>query len=127
MNAPDAASVQRNVVLRVNSGRRTKDEPLAADAMNYRLLVRCIDLSSQTAHMHVNKIALRHEFIIPYLLKKHGTGQQLILSAHHVFKQAKLAWQQINGRAPRLAVRSIRSNFDGPNTQCGLARFRRPA
>src|SRR6516225_11836229 len=96
MNAPDTASVQRNVVLRVNSGRRTKDEPLTAYAMDHRLLVCCVDLSPQPTHVHVNKIAVRHEFIIPDLLEQHGASQQLVLSAHHVFKQAKLARQQVD-------------------------------
>src|SRR6184192_1565493 len=96
MNAPDTPSVQRNVVLRVNSGRRTKDEPLAAYAMNHRLLVCCVDLSPQLTHVHVNEIALRHEFVLPDLFEQHGAGQQLILSAHYVFKQTKLAWQQID-------------------------------
>src|SRR6516165_11849131 len=96
MNAPDTASVQRNVVLWVNSGRRTENETLTTYAVNHWGLVRGVDFSPQPAHVHVNEIALWHEFIVPDFLEKHGPGQQLILSAHHVLKQPKLARQQVD-------------------------------
>src|SRR5690242_13052427 len=96
INAPDTASVQRNVVLRVNSGRRTKNKAFTTYAVNHRLLVWRVDLSPQAAHVHVNEIAPRYKFVVPDFLEQHGAGQHLILSAHHVFEQAKLPWQQID-------------------------------
>src|SRR6516164_10472016 len=124
MNAPDTASVQRNVVLRVNSGRRTKDETLTAYTMDHRLLVCCVDLSPQPTHVHVNEIALRHEFIVPDLLEQHGASQQLILSTHHVFKQAKLARQQIDRAIATFGGARQQIELEWSNTQCGITVFR---
>src|SRR5204863_8282410 len=61
VNAPETTSVQRNVVVRMNSGRGTQDKPFAADIMDHRLLVGEVNLPAQTAHVHVDEIALRHE------------------------------------------------------------------
>src|SRR6516164_9284680 len=124
MNAPDAASVQRNVVLRVNSSRRTKNKTLTAYAVDYRLLVWRVDLSPQPAHVHINEIALRHEFIVPDLLEQHGAGQQLILSAHHVFKQAKLARQQVDRAVSAFGGARQQIELEWSNTQCGITVFR---
>src|SRR4030081_3649693 len=99
-NAPETASVQRNVVVRVNSGRRTEYESFPADAMDHRLLVGSVDLSPQPAHVYVNEIAVRHEFVVPHFFEQHRPGQQLILSAHHVLEQAEFPREQIDRAVP---------------------------
>jgi len=64
-NALAATSVQRNVVDRVNSGRRTENEAFAADIMDHRLLFGPVDLASQPTHVDIDEIALRYELVIP--------------------------------------------------------------
>src|ERR1700758_3060086 len=96
INAPDTTTVQRNVVLRVNSGRRTKNKAFTTYAVNHRLLVWRVDLSPQAAHVHVNEIDPRYKFVVPDFMDKHGAGQPLALSAPPVCEQANLPGQQID-------------------------------
>src|SRR5258705_13725988 len=94
--APEATSVQRNVVVRMNSGRRTEDETGAADIVDHGRLVRFVDLVPQPPHMHVDQVGVRHEFVVPDLLEQHCARQQLILTAHHIFEQTKYTWKKID-------------------------------
>src|SRR5882672_2648488 len=91
------ASAQRNVVVRVNSGRGTKHEPDAADIVNHRWLRGLVHLVPQPAHVDVHEIGLRNELVLPHFLEEHGAREDLVLPLHHVFEQAKLARQQIDG------------------------------
>src|SRR3954447_2008792 len=56
VNAPDTTSVQRKVVVRRNSGRRTEHKPFAADVVDHRMLVGRVDLPAQAAHVHVHQV-----------------------------------------------------------------------
>src|SRR5215831_8242621 len=95
-NAPETTSVQLNVVVRMNSGRRTEDETCAANVVNHGQLVRLVDLVPQPAHVHIDEVGLRHEFIIPDFLEQHRACQQLVFATHHVFEQAKLARKKLD-------------------------------
>src|ERR1700761_2762702 len=86
---PATASPQRKVTLRVKSGRRTEDESDAAHVVDHRRLLRLIDLSPQSTHVHVDQVRLRHEFVLPHLLEQHGACKNLVLALHHVFEQAE--------------------------------------
>src|SRR5579871_1710325 len=98
--APATTSVQRNVVVRAKSGRRTENEPNAAHIMDHRRLRRLVDLAPQSSHVHVDKVGLRYEFIIPDFFQQHRSRQRLILAPHHVFKQAELTRQEIDRAIP---------------------------
>src|SRR6266852_6308430 len=95
-NTPATASAQRNVVVRTNSGRGTKNESYAANIMDHRRLVRLIHLAPEASHMDVHQVRLRNELVLPYFLEEHCARKNLILALHHVFEQAKLARQQID-------------------------------
>src|SRR5882757_3755748 len=94
--APDATSVHRNVVVRVNSGRCTEDKSRTANIVDHRCLVRSVDLVPQPSHMHIDEVALRDEFVIPDLFEKHCPCQQLVLASHHIFKEAKFPRKQVD-------------------------------
>src|SRR6201986_4492536 len=94
--APDTISIQRKVVVRVNSGRRTENETFAAHIMDHGRLFGPVDLAAQPAHMHVDQIALRYEFVVPDLLEEHGARKQLILAVNDVLEQGELAGQEIH-------------------------------
>lgn len=70
-NAPDTASVQRNAVVRANSGRSTENKSLTAYIMDHRLLVGSVHLATEPPHVHINKIALGHELVVPDLFEQH--------------------------------------------------------
>src|SRR5882757_3800298 len=70
-----------------------KNETGAADIVNHGGLVGPVHLVAQAAHMHVDKIGSRDEFIVPDFLEQHGPRQQLVAALHHVLKQSKLARQ----------------------------------
>src|SRR5258705_7569875 len=96
------ASVQRNVTVRAKSGRGTENESDAADTMNHRWLLRVVDLVTQPAHMHVNEVGLRDEFVLPHLFEQHGSRQRLVLAAHHILEQAEFPRQQLDGAVAAL-------------------------
>src|ERR1700745_3457406 len=89
-------SVQRNVVVRINSGRSTEDETFAANVEDHRLLCGAIDLATQPAYVDIDEIALGHEPVVPAFLEQHRPRQQLVFATHHVFEQTKFAWQQFD-------------------------------
>src|ERR1700738_3578564 len=72
---------------------RAKNETGATDVVNHGGLVGPVHLVAQAAHMHVDKICGRDEFVVPDFLEQHGPRQQLVAALHHVFKQSKLARQ----------------------------------
>src|SRR5689334_6279521 len=59
--------IQRNM-----SGGRTKDESGAANILDHRRLVRSVHLMTQAAHMHVDQVCRRDEFVVPDFLEQHG-------------------------------------------------------
>src|SRR5689334_5969093 len=77
---PDAASVQRNVVVRMKSGRRTENESFATDVLYHRRVVAAVDLAAQPAHVHVDEIALWDDLVVPDFLEQHRARQQLVLA-----------------------------------------------
>src|ERR1700730_9737761 len=85
------ASVQRNVLVRAKSGRRTEDETHAADVVNHRRLVRLVHLAPQPPHMDVDEIGLGNELVVPHIFHQHGPRH-----------------------TPLFAVRSMRSSSSGP-------------
>src|SRR5712671_3011060 len=88
---PATASVQRKVTVRANSGRGTEDESHAADAMYHGRLIPVVDLVPQPAHMHVHKVRLWDELVLPHLFEQHRARQRLVLATHHVFEQSELS------------------------------------
>src|ERR1700730_11016972 len=94
---PATKSVQRKVTVRTKSGRGTEDKSHAADAVDHRRFMLGIDLVAQPAHMHVDEVGLRDEFVFPHLFEQHGTRQRLVLAAHHILEQAEFPRQQLNG------------------------------
>src|SRR5438270_6524348 len=148
---PATARAQRKVLERMNCGWRigsrraklllngpgnaslpatlwfgAKNEAGAADIVDHGNLARSIHLMAQAAHVYVNKVGRRNEFVIPDLLQKHGSRQQLIAPLHHIFKQAKLARQQIDRTVAALGGALDQVEFERPCPQCRLAGFRRP-
>ena len=95
--------------------------------MDHRRLARLVDFAPQPAHVHVDEIAARHEFVVPDLLEQHGAGEQLVFAAHHVFEQTKFPRQQLDGAlaAPGRAPEEI--EFQRTDAQDGILAFRRPA
>src|ERR1700745_3748123 len=108
-NAPNMTSVQRNVVVRMNSGRSTEDKTFAANIEDHRLLLRIVDLTTQPAYVDIDEIALGHELVVPDFLEQHRPRQQLVLATHHVLEQTKFAWQQFDRAiaAPRRARQQV--------------------
>src|SRR5882672_9102778 len=95
-----------NVLLDVTSAKsppairtlrsRAKDETGAADIVNHGGLAGTVHLVAQAPHVYVDKVGRRNELVVPDLLQKHGSRQQLVAPLHHVFKQAKLSRQKID-------------------------------
>src|ERR1700722_4499693 len=52
-----------------------KNEAGAADIVDHGGFARAVHLVAQAAHMDVDQIGCRNEFIFPDLLKKHGSRQ----------------------------------------------------
>ena len=71
-------------------------EPGPTDTVDHRDIAGPVHLVPQAAHMHVDKVGRRNEFVIPDFLEQHGPRQHLIATLHHVFQQAKLTRQQID-------------------------------
>src|SRR5258708_9406485 len=117
MQTTKVPAVQRNVVVRMKSGRRTEHETGAAHAVDHRRLLWLIHLATQPAHMHIDEIRIRDETIVPYLLEEHGAGHHLALAAYHVLEEAELAREQIDaaGAAPRPTPREIRPRPHPPH------------
>src|SRR4030081_40779 len=101
-NVPATASVQRNVVVRAKSGRRTENETHAAYIVNHRRLMRLVHLAPQPPHMNVDEIGLGNELVVPHLFKQHGARQHLLFATHHAFEQTKFARHQIDNTVPAL-------------------------
>src|SRR6202035_2760919 len=119
------ASDQRNVVVRVNSGRGTEDESGPADIVDHRRLVRRVDLVAQAAHVHVHEIGLRNELVLPHFLEEHGARQHLILAAHHVFEQPELARKQLDLAIAALDRALDEIELERADLQLGRARIGR--
>jgi hypothetical protein len=49
---------------------------------------------AQPAHVDINEIGFRNEFVMPHVFKQRGTFQQLTIVLHHVSEQAKFLRQQ---------------------------------
>src|SRR5258708_30420200 len=96
MQMTKVPAVQRKVVVRTKSGRRTEHETGAAHAVDHRRLLRLIDLATQPAHMHIDEIRVRDETIVPDLLEEHRSGHHLALVADHVFEEPELAREQVD-------------------------------
>src|SRR5258708_36713848 len=94
MQTTKVPAVQRNVVVRTKSGRRTEHETGAAHAVDHRRLLRFIHLATQPPHVHIDEIRVGDETIVPYLLEEHRTGHHLALAAHHVLEQPELTREQ---------------------------------
>ena len=77
--------------------------------------------------MHVDQIGRRNELVIPDLLQKHGSRQQLVASLHHVFEQAKFARQQIDDAIAAFGGPLDQVELKRPDPQGRLTRFHRPA
>src|ERR1700733_3940855 len=73
-----------------------KNEAGAADIMDHGSFARPVHLVAEPAQMHVHQVHRRNELIVPDLLQKHGSRQQVVAALHHIFEQAKLARQQID-------------------------------
>src|SRR5258708_25164497 len=101
MQTTKVVAVQRNVVVRTKSGRRTEHETGAAHAVDQRRLLRLIHLATQPAHMHIDEIRVRDETIVPYLLEEHSAGHHLALTAYHVLEEPELAREQVDAAASR--------------------------
>src|SRR5229473_4088368 len=135
-NALAMASVQRNVVVRMKSGRGTEDETHAADIMNHWRLARLVHFAPQPPHVNVNEVGLGNEVVVPHLLQQHRARQHLLLATHHVFEQAEFARQQINRAIPALggALDEIKLEWAYPEhriaaswpEECGRAGALRP-
>src|ERR1700759_351370 len=122
-STPATASVQRNVVERMNCGWRiasccpdllpdvpaAKSRPAtrilssgaeyetrAADIVNHGGFAGTVHLVAQASHVDVDEVGRRNELVIPHFLQKHGSRQQLIAPLHHVFKQAKFSRQEFD-------------------------------
>src|SRR6516165_9713353 len=74
-NMPATATVQRNVVLRMKSSGRMEDETQAPHIVDHRRLGWLIDLTSQPAHMHIDQVRLRDEFVIKDVFQQHNASQ----------------------------------------------------
>src|SRR5260370_34183701 len=96
MQTTKVPAVQRNVVVRTKSGRRTEHETGAAHAVDHLRLLRLIHLATQPAHVHIDEIRVRDETIVPYLLEEHRAGHHLALAAYHVLEEPKLAREQVD-------------------------------
>ena len=125
--AADIASVQRNVVVRTKSGRGTEHEPFAANVVNHGLLAGLVDLAPEPAHVHIDEIAARHEFVVPDFLEQHRAGEQLALAAHHVLEQTKFARQQLDAPLAALGGTGEKIEFEQADAQHGVLVFRGPA
>src|SRR6267142_6401468 len=124
-NPPDTTSVQRNVVVRLNSGRRTDDKAFAAHVVNHGWFARPIHLAPQPAHVNVDQIALRDKLVVPNFLEEHGSREQLLLTAHHVFEKTEFARKEINRTGTSLCSASQQIEFQWPNTQRRIDALRR--
>src|SRR5258707_15484275 len=127
MQTTKVPAVQRNVVVRTKSGRRTEHETGAAHAVDQRRLLRLIHLATQPAHMHIDEIRVRDETIVPYLLEEHGAGHHLALTAYHVLEEPELAREQVDaaGAAPRRTLGEIERQRAPPQRR--LSALRPPA
>src|ERR1700737_3275378 len=126
MHTPKAMEVQRNVVVRTKSGSFTKNKSGAANVVNHLRLTWSIHLVSQPAHMNIDQVRCRNEFVIPDFLQQHCPRQQLVAPLHHVFEQTELARQQVYRplAARRGAFDEI--EFELTNAQDGFAGLGRP-
>src|SRR5258708_23882177 len=115
------ASVQRNVTVRAKSGRGTENESDAADTMNHRWLLRVVDLVTQPAHMHVDEVGLRNEFVLPHLFEQHGSRQRLVLAAHHILEQTEFPRQQLDGAVAALGRTLDEIELERPDLKFRLA------
>src|SRR6202035_4495492 len=101
-----------------------KNEAGAADIMDHGSFARPVHLVAEPAHMDVHQVRRRNELIVPDLLQKHRSRQQLIAALHHIFEQAKLARQQIDHAVAAFGGTFDQVEFKRPGAQRGLARFR---
>jgi len=76
--------------------------------------------------VNVDQIALRDELVVPNFLEEHGTRQQLVLAAHHVFEKTELAWKKIDRTLASLCGASQEIEFQRPDTQGRTDALRRP-
>src|ERR1700681_196122 len=66
-----------------------------------------VDLAAQSAHMNIDKVRFRYEFIMPYLFQEGRPRMQLVALFHHVFEQPELSRPQID-----LTVVTLRSSIE---------------
>src|ERR1700730_9030467 len=87
----------RKLVVRWNSGRRTKKVPRTAHGMNHGHRPGGVELLPETADMHVDHVGPFIEPIVPDRLEEHRAADYLALVAHQVLEQPVLARQQSYG------------------------------
>src|SRR5258707_2153433 len=127
MQTTKVPAVQRNVVVRTKSGRRTEHETGAAHAVDQRRLLRLIHLATQPAHMHIDEIRVRDETIVPYLLEEHRAGHHLALTAYHVLEEPELAREQVDAAASALRRTLDEIELERTHPQPRLSAPRPPA
>src|SRR5258708_1774326 len=127
MQTTKVPAVQRNVVVRTKSGRRTEHETGAAHAVDQRRLLRLIHFATQPAHMHIDEIRVRDETIVPCLLEEHSASHHLALTAYHVLEEPELAREQVDAAAAALRRTLDEIELERTHPQRRLAALGRPA
>ena len=93
------------MILREES--RIQNEANAADVADHGRLIFPVDLATQSAHMNIDKVRFRNDFILPYLFQEGRPRQQSVTPLHHVLEQLKFARPQIE-----VTVAALRSSID---------------
>src|SRR5580704_4558733 len=99
-----------------------------AHGVQKRLRKTFVDLGPQPRNMYVDHIGLRIEMVVPDVLKKHGSGNDLAGMPHQIFEQAEFARLQLQLLAGAADLVRKPIQFEIADTIDGfLAALSRPA
>src|SRR6478672_1879500 len=93
-------SASRKVEDRSVLARSTDRESHAADCMDQRVRLSCIDLAAHAADINVDDVGHRIEMQIPHMLQQHRARHDPALVAHEIFEHLELPRQEVDLSAP---------------------------
>src|SRR5690606_1499542 len=113
-------SASRKVVVLRRLVRRTQRISGAPHRVEERLIEILVDLAAQAAHVHVDRVRLRVEMVLPDVLQEHRSCDDVAGVAHQELQQPELSWLKVDARAGPCAGAGEQIQFEIRHPQPGL-------
>jgi hypothetical protein len=89
-------SASLNVRDRKVLARSLDTKPNPADSMDQWVVLRSIDLATDSSNVNVDDVGRGIEIVVPHVLQQHRPRDNLALIANKVLEQLEFTWQQVD-------------------------------